>query len=77
MTNGGFHDSRWYLLADTDAALNLNKSLYYRYLKVVFWGPGNAFVDSVNSTTLARALTEATAVGIGHIDTSYYWNCRW
>ena len=72
MANGGFHDSRWYLLADTDSALNLNKSLYYRYLKVVFWGPGNAFVDSVNSTTLARALTEATAVGIGHIDTSYF-----
>jgi hypothetical protein len=72
MTNGGFHDGRWYLLVDTDPSLNLNKSLYYRYLKMVFYGPGKVFVDSVNTTTLARALTEATSVAIGHINTNYF-----
>ena len=74
MANGGFNTyiNKWYLLADTDNALYSNKSMYYRYVKMVFWGPGNAFVDSVNSTTLSRALTQATAIGIGHIDTSYF-----
>ena len=72
MANGGIQNGKYYLLADTDPALNLNRSLYYRYLKMVYYGPQRAFVDSVNSTTLARAITEATAVAIGHIDTSYF-----
>ena len=72
MANGGYHNGLWYLVADTDPTLNLNQSLYYRYLKMVYTGSAIAYVDSVNSTTLARALTQATAIGIGHIDTSYF-----
>lgn len=64
-------DTNCYMHIDTDPALNRKQMLSYRYVKMTFFAPGVQLVDSVNSTTLARSLTEATALTLGSIDVSY------
>ncbi|MHA2028569.1 MAG: sialidase family protein, partial [Candidatus Kariarchaeaceae archaeon] len=58
---------------DTDPALNRHKMLEYRYVRMTYFGDGINLqkVDSVYTSTLARPLTEATALTIGTVDFDY------
>ncbi|MHA2362404.1 MAG: hypothetical protein ACXAC7_00500, partial [Candidatus Hodarchaeales archaeon] len=59
------------LYIDTDPALNRARFLHYRYIRMTFFAPGQQLVDAIYTSTLARALTEATSLTIGSVDVDY------